>query len=449
MANPAPGGRWSGLSRVSWFLAGLAMTSLAQWTIVTVLARAGSPGLVGQYALGLAVGAPVVLVCGLGLQPVLVTDVAGRFTFHEYLRLRLAGMAVALLAIGVVAYAMGSGGGPVVLLVGVAKALDAVGEIYFGILQRRRAMRTVGLSMALNAALSVVVTTGLLLATGSVAVAALGSVAGSALGSVGYPRWVVRPDLRRAAGAGGWAALRRQRRLVVTALPVGFAYSLTSFTGNVPMYVVQHELGAQALGVFAALSYATMGANLLYAAMYQVLLHRMAELAGAGRLRALRGLVVRLVLGSLLFGLAGALVARLAGEVVLGLLYGRDYSRHWPVLVVLALGIGASGALYFVNAALLALHRFQHHLTATLPTLGLVAAASLLLVPRHGLIGAASAAVLALVVEAVTKTLLLRHALARAVGGPGTPPPGDGGPRDRPAAGPVPPERSNVPKVTI
>ncbi|MEU8022942.1 hypothetical protein AB0B88_12045 [Micromonospora haikouensis] len=446
MASPDPKGQSSGLSKVIWFLVGLAMSSLGQWTIVLILAQAGSPHMVGQYALGLAITTPVVLVCGLGLQPVLVTDVANHFGFYEYLRLRLTGMTIALLVIGALVHALSLTGGIVIFLVGVAKALDAVGEIYFGILQRYSTMRTVGASMALNSVFSVLVTAGLLLTTGSITIAILGSVVGSALGSVLYPWRSARPHLQRGPRIGRASsrkAVRRSRRLAVTALPVGLAYSLTSFTSNVPAYVLEHQLGTSALGVFAVLSYSTMVANLLYCAVYQVLLHRMAELARARELRALRALVIRLVAGSLLLGLLSGLLAWVLGEAVLELLYGPDYSRHWPTLVILALGVGTSGALYFINAALLALQRFQHHLTATLPTLGITGAASFLLIPRYGLTGAASAAALALVVEALTKAALLRNVLVRAAVAPGPPPPADG-PEGSPLAGPTPPARDSA-----
>ncbi|MEV4489502.1 hypothetical protein AB0K04_05220 [Micromonospora coxensis] len=403
---------------VAWSLAGLATATLAQWGLILALTRIGSPTMVGQYALGLAVSAPVMLVCGLGLHTVLVTDTADRFVPAEYLRTRLAGVGAALAVIGALAAVAGTAGATVVLLVGLAKALDGVGEIFFAVLQRAGRVRTVGRAMTVNGTVTLVAAVGLLAATGDLRVAVLGSVLGSLLGSVGYPVWTVRRLRARGQLPPGPAAPRRRRterarllRLAVTALPVGLASGLASFSVNVPRYVVEHRLGPAALGVFAALSYVLLAANMLFSAMYQVLLPRMSAMLGRGERTALIRLVGRLVVGALLLGAVGVAAAAIGGRPVLGLLYGPEYAASADALTVFAVAVCASGALFAINTALLAVRRFTHQLAAGAVTVLVAGGVSLLLVPRLGLVGAALTVVVVLGSEAVVKGVMLRGAL--------------------------------------
>ncbi|MGK5443202.1 lipopolysaccharide biosynthesis protein [Micromonospora sp. URMC 105] len=420
-APPAAGGTpRRHAADVAWSLAGLAAATLAQWGLILVLARIGSPVMVGQYALGLAVSAPVVLICGLGLHTVLVTDMADRFVPAEYLRARLTGVGAALLVIGLLAAVAGTAGATVVFLVAVAKALDGVGEIFFAVLQRGGRVRVVGRAMTVNGTITLAAAVGLLLATGDLRLAVLGSVLGSLVGSVGYPLRTVRRLRARGKLPPARPAPRRDRaaprlwRLAVTALPVGLASGLASFSVNVPRYVVEHRLGAAALGVFAALSYVLLAANMLFSAMYQVLLPRMSAMLSRGERRTLVRLVARLVAGALLLGAAGVLAAAVGGRRVLGALYGPAYAESADALIVFAVAVCASGALFAINTALLAVRRFTHQLVAGVVTVLVAGGVSVLLVPRLGLVGAALTVVVILGSEAVVKGVMLRRALTPA-----------------------------------
>ena len=64
----------------AWTTVGNAAYSACQWALVCLLAKLGSPEMVGQYALGLAVTTPVLMLGQLNLRAVLATDVAERHT---------------------------------------------------------------------------------------------------------------------------------------------------------------------------------------------------------------------------------------------------------------------------------------------------------------------------------------------------------------------------------
>jgi len=72
--------RWQAEKRLradfTWVLAGNIVYSACQWAIVVALAKLGSPEQVGEYALGMAISAPIVLFASLQLRALLASDVS-------------------------------------------------------------------------------------------------------------------------------------------------------------------------------------------------------------------------------------------------------------------------------------------------------------------------------------------------------------------------------------
>ena len=83
----------------SWTFVGNVVYAASQWGILTVLAKLGSPEMVGQFALGLAIAAPVVMFTNLQLRGVLATDARDEYRFGDYLALRLCATLLAMLTI--------------------------------------------------------------------------------------------------------------------------------------------------------------------------------------------------------------------------------------------------------------------------------------------------------------------------------------------------------------
>ena len=70
-------------------LAGNMVYAACQFGMLSVLAKLGSPSIVGQYALGLAITAPVFMLTNLQLRGVQATDARHEFAFADYFTLRL------------------------------------------------------------------------------------------------------------------------------------------------------------------------------------------------------------------------------------------------------------------------------------------------------------------------------------------------------------------------
>lgn len=129
--SPTPRRPAAGLRRnVSWAFAGNLVYAGTQWLILVVLAQLAAPAAVGQFALGMAIAAPAILLANLQLRVVLATDARDEHAWADYLGLRLSGTAVALVVIAAIALIGYRGDSArVICLVAAAKAVEAVSDL--------------------------------------------------------------------------------------------------------------------------------------------------------------------------------------------------------------------------------------------------------------------------------------------------------------------------------
>src|ERR1700674_4553211 len=72
----------------SWTLAGNVIYALCQFGMLSALAKLGNASIVGQYALALAIAAPVFMLTNLQLRAVQATDSRHEYGFADYFTLR-------------------------------------------------------------------------------------------------------------------------------------------------------------------------------------------------------------------------------------------------------------------------------------------------------------------------------------------------------------------------
>nr|WP_228281646.1 oligosaccharide flippase family protein [Rubrobacter marinus] len=420
----APGSLSASLSlrkNLLWTFMGYAVYVGCQWGMLVVLAKLGSPEMVGRFALGLAITAPIILFANLGLRPYQATDAERRYDFGEYLALRLLSTTAALLA--VLCVVLLTGYGPetalAVALVGVAKGFEAVSDIFYGLLQQRERMDRVAKSMIFKGLLSLAGLAVAVYLTGSLVWGVVALAAAWALvlcfydlrsgvamlgGSFPRPRW----------GAG------RLGTLALTTLPLGLAVVMTSLNANVPRYVVEGYLGTRELGIFAAMAYPVAAGATVVGALGQSASPRLAKHYASGDLRAFRALLIKLLGVGAALGGVGLLVAAVAGREILSLVYTPEYADHANVFVWL---MGAAGITYmasFVGFGMIAARKLRAQVPLFVGVIGVTAVSCLFLVPSLGLVGAAVGTMLGVVSQLVGGGSVILRALAASRGGEGT-----------------------------
>jgi O-antigen/teichoic acid export membrane protein len=404
------------IQNVVWTVGGTGIYSLSQWLVIVVLARAGSTRSVGQYAMGLATTAPIVLLAGLQLRDVQATDVRRQHAFGHYLALRLLTLGAALVAIVVAAGI----GGPsregfwTIVLIGVAKVFESLSDIHYGLLQQHERMDRIAQSAALRGV------------TGLAAVAAGQVLTGSAVGAAGalaltwaaaalfFDRHAVRSlDLATGVDAKPRFEGRRLFALFRTSAPLGVVLMLVSLQTNVPRYFVQHRLGTDELGVFAALASVFIAGNLFVNAIGQSVSPRMARAFAAQDWDGFRRGLGLVMAGAIALGSCGAALALVWGRPILALLFGAPYAARAPTFTTLMLVAGLAYIGSALGYALTAVRCFAAQLPMFAAVVAAEIAASAALVPRFGLLGASLAWGMALLAQCVGTAGLLASAVRR------------------------------------
>src|SRR5690554_6011534 len=142
---------------IAWTFVGNSIYAACQWALVIVLAHMAGPQGVGQFALALAVAAPVMLLCNLSLRQVQVTDAHETSPFADYLSIRAATSVLGLLIIaGIGIFHYGGQTAAVIVAVGVSKAFESLSDIFYGLEQRNERLDLVSRSLVLRGVLGFV-----------------------------------------------------------------------------------------------------------------------------------------------------------------------------------------------------------------------------------------------------------------------------------------------------
>lgn len=399
----------SGLSmkrNVVWALAGNTFYAGCQWAMLVVLTKLSAPEMVGQFALGVAVTSPVILLTSLQLRVALATDVAGSHRIEDYLGLRLlatiAGLAVITAVVAIAGYRWETGW--VVLAVGFGKTVESLSDLLYGVFQRHERMDLIARSMALRGggallALGVAVWLTRHVFWGVLAMASVWLVL-LALHDMPAALFVIRTSGTRAS-AFRWrdvaGAFRRDWgmagiwQIARETLPLGFVMMLIALNRNMPRYFIESWMGERELGIFAAIAYIQIAGTTVVDAICQPASVRLAGHYAAGRVKQFRSALVRLSGLAGLLGAAGLVASILLGRQILTILYRPEYAGGSQVLVLL-MAVAAVGYVGSVlGYAITATRRFALFPGPYLILTVVAALCSAYSIRRWGLYGACAA----------------------------------------------------------
>jgi O-antigen/teichoic acid export membrane protein len=417
-----PGAGISLRSNVQWTLIGNVIYAACQWAILIVLAKLASPESVGQFALGLAVTAPVMLFANLQLSALQATDARREYRFGHYLALRLLTTVLALAVIAALIWGIGYNPvtAAVVLAVGVAKAFESLSDVYHGLMQQHRRMERVAWSLILKGILSVAAVVAWLYFGG-------GIIGAACVLTLTWGMLLVMYDLRSTAwlqrmeaisGADGFAPSWEWpmlRKLAWQALPIGIRVMLFTLCLNIPRYFVEQYHGEEALGIFAALAYVTVICHVLSNSLAGAAAPRLASLYAAGDMHGFRSLVFKLSAAGTALGGIGVVLCMIAGRPILTLLYKPEYAEHAGAFTWIMVGAGlwcvASMFVVSANAARRQGSQAIAGIVVTIATLW----ASAVLIRSDSLGGAAMASVISSAVALVAFGVIfltIRHRTA-------------------------------------
>lgn len=401
----------------AWTALGNIVYAGCQWGMLVALAKLGTPQMVGQFALGLAIGAPVVLLASLQLRAVQATDARDEYRFGDYLALRLTTTVLAFGVICLIAWLAVDRWQTalVVILVGVAKSVESVSDVIYGLMQKYERLDRIAIAMMLRGVGSVMVFALTLWLTQSVAWAVVALAGWWSTVLLTYERKTGSALLKVFGSADSrfapvWGR-DRMRRLAWLSFPLGVVMILASLNTNIPRYFVEHYLGEASLGYFAALAYVMVAGYTVMGALGQSASPRLAMYHVSNR-SAFKRLLAKMLLMAAAVGTAGILVAVLWGRPLLTLLYRRDYAQHADVFVwvMIAAAISYMSSMLGYGMTAARVFRPQVPIFAT-SALGMTLTC-LLCIKSEGMIGGAYALVAGACISATGCALVLGKAVA-------------------------------------
>jgi O-antigen/teichoic acid export membrane protein len=398
-----------------WTLTGNLVYSLCQWGMLSVLAKAGNVSMVGQFALALAIGGPVFMFTNLALRAIQVTDGSRQYRFADYFTLRLLTTMLGLLVIVILVFT--SRYDPVtrgvILLVALAKFVECLSDVIGGLLQLNERLDQAAISLMIRGGLSILLFAATFLWSRSL-------LACTAAMCVAWLAVFVGYDLRRAKEALipgepyfrlDW---RVERKLVLLALPLGFVTMLLSLNGNLPRYLLEHYGGPAQLGMFASMAYLLVAVSTVVNALGQSATVRLSSLFAAGNLEGFKKLMGKLLGIGFAVLLLSLPLAAIFGRTLLILMYRPEYGDSMGAFLIMVAAGGVSAVASFLGYGMTAARCFRAQVPLTAACTLTTSVAISLLVPRHGLVGAALGLLASAMVLAVGCAVVLQTSIGRA-----------------------------------
>ena len=404
----------------SWTFIGNAVYAASQWGMLVVLAKLGSPEMVGQFTLGLAVTAPIVLLTNLQLRGVQAVDTKQEYLFCDYLGLRIISTGLALFLIAIIIYFAGYSRETslVISVIGLAKAIESISDVFYGLIQQQERMDRIAISLMIKGPLSL-----LLLGTGvylskSVFWGAVGLVFAWTIVLIGYDirsgnvmlHLLHKQQITGLSLKPRWH-IKTLRKLVWLCLPLGFVMMLISLNTNIPRYFIEEYLGERELGIYAALAYLIVAGNMVVKSLGQSASPKLAKYYAAGNSKGFRTLLLKLIGIATLLGSVGILAAVVAGQQILTLLYQSEYAQYTNLFVWLMVAGGMNYVSSFLGYGITSAKYFRIQMPLFMAVTSTSAITCLWLLPKVGLLGAAFALMISAFVQITFSLGVVIHAL--------------------------------------
>ena len=384
-----------------------------QWGTMIALSKLGSPEMVGLYALGLAIEAPVMMFAGLQMRTVQATDAKNEYEFGHYFALRITTTILAFLTIFTIALVSEYSFEQrfVIIMIGLAKIFEAVSDVFHGLFQKQERMDKAAISLMLRGPLSLVAFGLGLYITNSVLGGVLGLVVSGALTLILYDvrnsKIMMRAITIHDASSDLYLKALKPRweyktllKLAWLVLPLGFASLLVSLSANIPRYFLEFYGGATALGIFAALDYFRRAGQLVVQALGQATTPRLSQYYVAQNGPGFTKLFTRLVMIGVAIGIAGVLVTIAIGKPLVTLVYTAEYAQQ-DIFILIMIAAGLSYVASFLRQTLTAVRRLRSQLVLKVIDVISLIVFCWFLIPVYGMHGAATAMIISRIVEVV------------------------------------------------
>lgn len=302
----------------------------------------------GVFTIAFAIGNLMMTIGKYGIRQFQVSDVEEKYSFKEYLTSRVGTTVIMILASFIyVGYNHMTGlynmeKCTVVILICLAKAVDAFEDVFHGMLQQYLRLDVAGKILTIRLFTYIIVYLAVYLITQDLVVTSMIALLIS----------VIQFAVFNYIALKGFQIKKKTLRyknvwkLMIECLPLFIAAYLVMYIGNAPKYAIDKVMSSEAQACFTYIFMPVFVISLLSQFVYQPVISKLAMLWHQSKLQEFNKLILRQI--GLILGLSAAAVigGYLLGIPVLSLIYGVDLKDYKTALVILLLG---GGALAFVN----------------------------------------------------------------------------------------------------
>ena len=398
---------------------GNAFFFICQWAMGVMLAKLGTPAILGQFAYAQAICIPVFVFSQLQLKAVLVSDARDEYVFGHYFTLRIVTSLIAMGICVTVALLIEKEWPTKCLVMAVAlnQATFAVRDIIINMSVKQERLELYARSQFIQGFLSLTLfatvfwfTHNLLLSIGTMV---LGRVFITIFNDGLNCRRILAglPASQSHFWRPTWGKLAR---LAWMSAPLGVIMGLISWRTYIPRLVLESHFGEDDLGYYSAISMLLVALNMIYNSTGQTVSPRLARYYAEERIREFKLLLGKLLLVCLSAGLLGVLGAFFLGKDILRILFTPAYAEYsWLLVLMMTVGTlyGISNAIgYGVTAT----RAFREQLWPNILGTSACLVAAYILIPRYGIAGTVYTLMLATTVSTVGLLIVLVKQLRRA-----------------------------------
>lgn len=384
------------LKNFSWNVFGSFFYAMTQWLLIVGLNHLGDLEMVGQYSLGLAIGAPIMLFLNLKLRTIQSTEYGKRYEYNEFFSLRILTNLLFLVLIHIAAFFhVGNMATFItIILVGYMKVIESFYDVGYGLFQRKERLDIVARSYVSRGFFGTVFFLGSLAIFNNLFYALI------SLCIIWLISYFIY-DYNKIKFFNGKQKFvsSNLRELFIIGLPLGVVALLGSLSLNFPRIVIERAVSLEALGVFSSIVYLNLILGRFVLSMGQALLPRLSRLYTDSKIKDYLRLFSAFITLLVLFSFALILISVLIGEEILTLVYGIEYQGYNYLLVLTMV----YGLFYYLCVAfeigLNSVGAFKSQVPVVSINITLIIILSVILIPMYGLTGAAYTLIFSSVIQ--------------------------------------------------
>ncbi len=368
-----------------WNIVASVSYSLTQWGILIVIAKLGSPEMVGIFTLALAITAPIILLFRFDLQSIVASDSNNDYLFSDYYSLSILSTILFVISIIVISsfYAPNWEIVFVITMLGLARAVESISEVLYGQMQKHERLDLTAKSRITKGIISLSLffiimytTKSLILATGGYFISWL-----FILFIYDYPKAALFESFSFKFNK------KKLLTLFLFSIPLGFGQLIGSLGSNVPRYFVEYFHDPILLGFLGAIMYIMSAGYNFILAISAAILPRLSRHFFKKETKEFIKLISQFMLLTIVLTISGIIVVKLAGEEILSLIYTPEYgeyAREFFYFAMLGLLMYSTEVL---NAGLISSRVFKVQPYINIVSLVIITISSFILIPNNGIMG--------------------------------------------------------------